>query len=441
MRKKIRFFWQHILKENDDGQYVPVNCVYRQGKSESCGAACILMILDFFGKVKYPRVKQERKLYNLYRSKAFKGMNAAAVADCLSDDHNYMAVHLRQSFAHAMDNRDGYFDEELYQALANEYFESERKCADRIAHTVGDRINCDTLRQALDARKLIMVQCIVPGDADGIHDHVLHWIVVHGYQGKEFKICDPSAGKKRLTEEELEYYMDTPIGRICIEVSGMIDLLKNYINKSLPTDGDFYTNPNLRMKVDEQGDLLPFYGNTVVFDLQPETKEALRNLQERLYEKAGWMLSGKLAPETFHMTLHDLVNAPEVSDSFRHRMAETEGRVKDFLKSWKDQPPLRMKTTRLFNMVGTSIVLGLEPAEVDSWHRLDAMYSALETVIPLGYALTPHVTMAYFKPGTYTQEDLYNLRQVLKPVELDVELRFENLFYQEFTDMNHYFCK
>ena len=92
-------------------------------------------------------------------------------------------------------------------------------------------------------------------------------------------------------------------------------------------------------------------------------------------------------------------------------------------------------------MVNTSIVLGLAPAEEETRCRLDGMYTALESVVPLGYALTPHITMAYFKPGTYTQDDLNYLRQALHPVELDVELRFENLVYQEFTDMNHYECR
>lgn len=48
MRKKIRFYKQHTL--------------------ESCGAACMLMLLDLYRKVEYPTPKQERKLYSLYRS-------------------------------------------------------------------------------------------------------------------------------------------------------------------------------------------------------------------------------------------------------------------------------------------------------------------------------------------------------------------------------------
>jgi len=62
--------------------------------------------------------------------------------------------------------------------------------------------------------------CIVPGNADGIHDHTLHWVVVYGYEGDEFLVCDPLSSKIRITAEALENYMDTPIGRICIVIGG-----------------------------------------------------------------------------------------------------------------------------------------------------------------------------------------------------------------------------
>lgn len=43
----------------------------------------------------------------------------------------------------------------------------------------------------------------------------------------------------------------------------MINTLDDYICSSMPQWGDFTTNPNLRKKLDENGDLLPFMGNTV----------------------------------------------------------------------------------------------------------------------------------------------------------------------------------
>lgn len=218
----------------------------------------------------------------------------------------------------------------------------------------------------------------------------------------------------------------------------MINTLDDYIRNSLPDYGDFATNPNLTKKVDTQGHFLPFRGNTTVFLLSQETKTQLRALQRELYEQAGGLLSDPLEPDTFHMTLHDLVNGSPQDPTLPEKMAIAEARVKALLAQWRDLPPLRMKTTRLFNMVNTSIVLGLRPADAESWRRLDELYLALEAVVPLGYGLTPHITMAYFRPGTYSQEALLPLRGALQNVEPELELPMENLVFQTFEDMNHY---
>lgn len=221
----------------------------------------------------------------------------------------------------------------------------------------------------------------------------------------------------------------------------MLNLLEDYISRSLPEQGEFQTNPNLLKKVDWDGNFLPFYGNTVVFLLDDGVKEDLRMLQEQLQDAAGWMLSQPLSPDTFHMTLHDLVNGTEKTPDLCQRMEETEQKAKALLAQWANMPPLRMKTTWLFNMVNTSIVLGLAPAEEETALRLDTMYTALEAVVPLGYGLTPHITMAYFRPGRYGREQLQALRNALCPVALEVSLDCGRLVYQTFSNMNHYLAK
>lgn len=196
MRKKLRFYKQH--------------------STETCGPACMLMLLDLYGKIEYPTPKQEMKLYSLYRSKAFRGMNGAAIANCLS--RNGLNIHLVHSSFEMMDNRGGYFSDELYAALLSEYRAEIEKCGSNIRLSTGAEITCDTLRQELDAGSLIILETIIPGDADGIHDHVLHWVVVYGYEGDLFYVCDPLSSKIKLTTEELENYMNTPIGKIYIAV-------------------------------------------------------------------------------------------------------------------------------------------------------------------------------------------------------------------------------
>lgn len=196
MRKKLRFYKQHTM--------------------ETCGPACMLMLLDLYGKIEYPTQKQELKLYSLYRSKAFKGVNGAAIANCLSK--NGLNVHLAHSSAEMMVNRGGYFSDELYSALLAEYRAEAEKCDSKINISTGVGITCETLRQELDAGRQIILETIIPGDADGIHDHVLHWVVVYGYEGDLFHVCDPLSSKIKLTAQELEHYMDTPIGNIYISV-------------------------------------------------------------------------------------------------------------------------------------------------------------------------------------------------------------------------------
>lgn len=218
----------------------------------------------------------------------------------------------------------------------------------------------------------------------------------------------------------------------------MINTLDDYIYRSMPLGGNFTTNPNLRKKVDDAGNLLPYLGNTVVFLLDDNTKKKLRQLQDSLYLAAPDMLAQPLQMSTFHMTLHDLANGTPEQPGLQDYMHFTQERASRILPGWKDAPPLRMKTTCLFNMVNTSIVLGLASADAKAWGRLDGMYTALEDVVHLGYALTPHITVGYFRPGIYDSEQVQRLSSALCNVDLDITLDTKNLVLQNFTDTNHY---
>ena len=196
MRKKIRFFRQHTM--------------------ETCGASCVLMILDLYRKVQYPTEKQERKLYEIYRSRAFCGMPGAAIACCLS--LNDLDVRLIHSSEQMLENRDGYFDAGLYEKLREEYSVLLSLCDQTVDVRNGVDITCEFLKRELAEGRQLILECIVPGNADGIHEETLHWIVVYGYADGEFLACDPLCSKIRLTEEEITHYMDTPVGKILVSV-------------------------------------------------------------------------------------------------------------------------------------------------------------------------------------------------------------------------------
>lgn len=195
---------------------------FRQHTNETCGPSCILILLDHYRKIHYPTMKMEEKIYQRYRSRAFAGTSAAAIANCLSI--NRLDVRLIQSFHDKMNNLDrnnkAYFSPDLYENMQKEYDMELQACKQRISHITDTFITCDHIREELDADRQVIVLCIVPGCSDGIHDETLHWIVVYQYNSEEdrFFICDPSSHKRTFSSQELEEYMNTPIGRICISV-------------------------------------------------------------------------------------------------------------------------------------------------------------------------------------------------------------------------------
>ena len=158
----------------------------------------------------------------------------------------------------------------------------------------------------------------------------------------------------------------------------------------------------------------------------------------------GWgeqitpMLAERLRDESFHMTLHGLEDGVPGTPGLAERMSAAAALARPILARHRQGPALRMRATRLFNMLHTSVVLGLAPADGDSYARLDAMYLELEEVKRLGYALTPHITMAYYRPGRYSAAQAARLASALRPVELELSLAMEDLVLQDFTDMNRY---
>ena len=107
---------------------------------------------------------------------------------------------------------------ELKEAMLEEYTKTIERIRDRVFVETGCRIVTDWYRERLDEGKLLIVQCLVPGDADGMHDENLHWIFLYGYEEDEFLACDPLSHKIRLTGSEAERYTHTPAGSICVAV-------------------------------------------------------------------------------------------------------------------------------------------------------------------------------------------------------------------------------
>lgn len=206
-------------------------------------------------------------------------------------------------------------------------------------------------------------------------------------------------------------------------------------------DGDFTVNPSLKNKVNSNNGLKAFYGDTVVFDLDDTTKEILLEYRERLYKNAPDCFCEKLVESTFHMTLHDLSNAQNLSDTapdcFNNELA--------LLKKLSEKPigrqTIKMESTCAFNMVNTSLVLGLKPVDNDEYMKLIKLYSYVDEIKSLPYPFTPHITLAYYSHNGFSAEAkrrLENIVNILNKSKLTIEIDTDRLFYQKFTDMNTY---
>lgn len=220
-----------------------------------------------------------------------------------------------------------------------------------------------------------------------------------------------------------------------------------YHSIHLDDSGCFCTNPNLNNKVDAFGNMKAYIGNTTVFAVDSSCDEAegaikrLKRIQRLLYSGCPSMLAERLGEKTFHMTLHDLVSGSPL-DVSGENMSFAGRKARELIEDvHKESWTVKLKTTCVFNMVNTSIVLGLEPCGDADWCRITQLYDCLEGIVPLGYPMTPHITLAYYRPGIYHSIDVEKLEDTLSCVSKEsfmIEFAPKDLAYQEFCDMNHY---
>ena len=211
---------------------------------------------------------------------------------------------------------------------------------------------------------------------------------------------------------------------------------------SLPHDGALITKPLLVEKVGPNGVLLPFFGNTMIFDLPQTVQLDIARMSLILHHRCGWMLAQPLTPATLHMTLHDLLNGVEEA-ALREPVRRTGEQAKAILAQQRAVcRPLHLTSTLAFNMVNGSLCLGFAPDTEDDCARLMALHAAYQDVVALNYPLTPHVTLAYFKPGAYGPDEVAQLAQALAEInalpKVHITVDADCLHYYTFEDMNTY---
>lgn len=118
------------------------------------------------------------------------------------------------------------------------------------------------------------------------------------------------------------------------------------------------------------------------------------------------------------------------------KVIEKKGEIQKYKKA-----KIKMKSKYIFNMVDTSLVLGLYPANEDDYCRLMELYSVVDNVKKLNYPFTPHITLAYYNINGFDVQAAGMLEQVIAQLnnnEIETELNINNLYYQKFKSMNDY---
>lgn len=206
----------------------------------------------------------------------------------------------------------------------------------------------------------------------------------------------------------------------------------------------FWSSESVKSKVSDSGDFLNFFGDTIVFDLDDSQKNFINQYYlNPLYSVASNCLAERFDESTLHMTLHDLNASMNLDFELLTKMFDTELSVLqmidcNLIKSHK----IRMKTTCVFNMVNTSLVLGLIPCRQEDYYALMRLYCLIEKVHKLPYPFTPHITLAYYSRNGFEGEQLKCLENTINELNretFELELSTDRLYYQKFISMNEFF--
>ena len=204
---------------------------------------------------------------------------------------------------------------------------------------------------------------------------------------------------------------------------------------------DFIVSPSVAHKVNADNTFKDFYGDTVVFDLDDDVKAELTEYTDLLYSTVPQCFCDRLIPHTFHMTLHDLSNSPILSEVaeqvFLNELKILQ--IKSELKKLK-HAKITLKSTYVFNMVNTSLVLGLCPATENDYNAIMELYSIIDGVKKLPYPFTPHITLAYYNANGFSASAAKSLENIVNKInsKINMKLSLTDLYYQKFTSMNNY---
>lgn len=203
----------------------------------------------------------------------------------------------------------------------------------------------------------------------------------------------------------------------------------------------FATNPRLCRKVDGAGNFIPFYGDTIIYELNSDSLQLLTELQNHLYTAEPDCFAMPFSQNSFHLTLHELVSGNSL-EKLKVQLNDNREKIRCIFRDLRDEEKesIHMKSTYVYDMARTSLVLGFNTDSEQDYRRLLNLYEKFEVIHPLAHLYTPHITLAYYKPGYFsgkTVRKLLKLAEVLSQRSIEITLDFSRLKYVTFDNMNH----
>ncbi|MBQ3020846.1 MAG: hypothetical protein IJD92_01320 [Bacilli bacterium] len=182
---------------------------YKQ-RGNTCAIVCLMIALEYYGKIEKANWYDERKLYKQYASRYIVGTPFSAIAYILSKKGlNTKMYHSEKDF---FTNKNKVFNDVDFNLVINEYkeyIELAKKLGTNIIN--GIDINIELIKKELDNDKLI----ILAGEINGF----FHAILIAEKDNDIYVVCDPLYKKKQeKTGYDLEQFMNTRIGKWFISV-------------------------------------------------------------------------------------------------------------------------------------------------------------------------------------------------------------------------------
>lgn len=218
-----------------------------------------------------------------------------------------------------------------------------------------------------------------------------------------------------------------------------INRINGFEKREMDLGERFRLNPSLFKKVNLDNTFKKFYGDTVVFQLDDAVKDKLEVYVDFLYATVPECFSQRLNTDTFHVTLHDLSNSEffaEVGDE----IAANSTAIRQMPWQKFAGTKIKFKSNFVFNMVGTSLVLGVCPKDENNFTGLMQLYGLIDGHKSLNYPLTPHITLAYYNVDGFDARSAEELQNVVNRLNGEIQFEFvvQSLYYQQFESMNDY---